>query len=234
MWKILRNNFKEIYLFSVLIAMVEVVKLLLFLVNSFAGMAFTLLATVIGFGWYWYVIKIYRGEQKPLNAFKESFKSCGWVIILDILRTIITMLITFMVMILISLVFVIKEVSIPLIIFGGFVNCLINVKFVLSEFIYYDNRKASPINVIYDSILNTKKRYFKFFIPYILIIVPTLLNFTDSIILTIVRMVWIVVFAPVYILKMCEIYDKISIKNVEVNDSLTIVAKTLDEATDKY
>ncbi|MDO4300369.1 MAG: hypothetical protein Q4D26_03125 [Clostridia bacterium] len=234
MWKILRKNFKELYLFSVLMALMELAELFIFGINGFAGIVFTLLNTVMNYGWYWYVIKIHRGEAKPLNAFKEAFKKSGWIVLTDIMRVIINTLASFPAVLLIFIIFPINENMRVLIIGGGFISCLVSVRFVFAEFIYYDNRKLKPLNIIFDSLLNTKKVYFSILIPYTLIIIPFLLCFYDGVIPRAVRIAWLAVFSPVYILKICEIYDKISFENSEINDSLITVAKALDETTDKY
>lgn len=241
---ILRDNYKRIYgVFAILILLYTAV---LFLPSSNAVIVIisTIISNLVINGWYWYCIKIYRNEENPASAFKSAFTSGVWIVILELFKCMISafMAIAAIIIPCIIMAFLINELRVIVIVVYIF-TMLAFVFTVLTEFIYYDNRTRGPILAVFDSISTVKANYFKVLVicikylalPMILMLVPAYVHYNNSlIIIRGITVVWYFAVFPVYTFEIIEFYEKVKIEKTKINDSLTVVAKALDENTDKY
>lgn len=255
MWSILRKNFKELYLFSFILTIIDIsLKHINGILTEFSkynnidGKFYCIFITclilniiyiVYETGWNWYILRLYRDNKNSKMGFIQAFKSMGWVLILYIVKVIVFTIICIFTRYTAILVGQIGGDNVTTVLTNLFA-CMVNVLFVFVPLIYYDNKERGPLLAVFDSMTSIQNCYFKVFLPYLIIIISVFISVIGSfvggynLIFEIIRIVWLVIFSPVYTLKICEIYDKVKIKNTEINDSLTTVARALDENGDKY
>lgn len=238
-----RNNIRQAIIVYLLVMVVRIVLLYFAKYNDIFMLAVLIIDSILTGSLYWYCIRIYRNEDKPISAFSDGIKSGGWLVILNLVETMAKAAVSFFIMgVLYLFVNVICGEGKSSFFYLCYVAGMpIAVLFELTQLIYYDNRDKGPLAAVFGSIENVKKNYKKFLILYIkYFLIYNMLIFIRHILrennlINIICAVYYIAVNILYIFKLISFYDEIILKPVEINDSLTIVAKALDDKKDnKY
>lgn len=238
-----RNNIRQAIIVYLFVMVVRIVLLYFAKYNNLFMLIVLIIDSILTGSLYWYCIRIYRNEDKPISAFSDGIKSGGWLVILNLVETMAKAAVSFFIM---GVLYLFVNVICGEGKSSFFYLCYaagmpIAVLFELTQLIYYDNRDKGPLAAVFSSIENVKKNYKKFFILYIkYFLIYNMLIFIRHILrennlINIICAVYYIAVNILYIFKLISFYDEINLKPVEINDSLTIVAKALDDKKDnKY
>lgn len=233
---VFKKNIKEIYSVFFIFALLNCVNYIL--KGNLLSFIVLMVLCVISNGWYWYAIRLFRGNENRMSAFKDALKCGGWIVLLEVVKTLIFVLMYVAVALIITLVLMLLTQNAKVLTFVAILIYIpVFVLTILSEFIYYDNRNRGIISAILTSISLVRKNYFKLLsvtlivtVPYFLYIVMPLIspNISNSIAFKIVYGLINLILFPIFTFKLIEIYENLVVKSVETNDSLVEVAKALD------
>lgn len=250
---ILKKNFKEIYIFTLLYVAL-IIGFSLKVSNIVLGLIIAVLYSVVETGWHWYILNVYREDKNAVTVFKEVIKSLGWIVILSCVKNmVITAIVSLVGYMALQFKFFISFLEISagnLITINSdvvnVVSAIISVTFsmfiisffVFVELIYYDNRERGPLSAVFDSMEVVKNNYFKvlraFSIKLVCYIIVTIVLSVFNLKYYLgLEFILFTIFYPIYGIKICGVYDKINIKKGEIDDSLTYVARALDESAKK-
>lgn len=238
-----RNNIRQAIIVYLLVMVVRIVLLYFAKYNNVFMLAVLIIDSILTGSLYWYFIRIYRNEDKPISAFSDGIKSGGWLVILNLVETMAKTAVSFFIMgvMYLSVNLICGESSSRVFYLYYAAGMPIAVLFELTQLIYYDNRDKGPLAAVFGSIENVKKNYKKFFTLYvkyfliynILVVIKYILK--ESNLINVICGVYYITVNILYIFKLINLYDEIILKPVEINDSLTVVAKALDDKKDnKY
>lgn len=243
---VIKRNFKGLYLFSLVNVLFSVFGS--FFVDSLffgvlQGIIYLMLSAVIYTGFQWYILNICRNNENE-HIFKTIGNNSGWIIILSIVKDIVLYMLTVVVSIILS---IFDDTTKQDGIFGNILKIcflgMVTALFAFTEFIYYDKKDRGPLRAVFDSIKTIRKVYGRVFLVYLFILVYDVIllihgevakeNMSLGNILFIFAFVWMFAIYPLCYVKLCKIYNSVKKEESEINDSLTVVARALDDEMNK-
>lgn len=241
---VIKRNFKGLYLFSLIYTLFGLMAW--FVYESPLGtpgiLIYWVLVTVIYTGWQWYILNIYRNNENK-NILKTIACSIGWIIILDLVKLLVIVMLSTVLYFLIQGLFDGVWSENDERILNIIINWVISSLFVFTEFIYYDKKDRGPLSAVFDSMKAVRKVFGKVFFIYLFALVPDIINLLYfniakeheklGIVIYCLRYLWIFVVFPMGYVKICGIYESIKKEESEINDSLTVVARALDDEMNK-
>ncbi len=243
---VLKENFKGVYLFSLVNVLSSAFGF--FLVSSafgefYTGIVYLVISVVIYTGFQWYILNVFRNNENG-QILKTIIKNSGWIVILSVVKNIVRYMLLIVLVIIVSFLWGgEKQIGIIENILEICIAGMITALFAFTEFIYYDKKDRGPLRAVFDSITTTRKVYGKVLLIYLFIILYDVImsiysevaneNFIAGNILMIFAFVWMFAVYPICYFKLCKIYDSVKKEESEINDSLEVVARTLDDEMNK-
>lgn len=243
---VIKRNFKGLYLFSLVYVLFKISGLF-FSESPFfeilPGLIYMAFSTILYTGFQWYVLNICRNNENG-HVFKTIAANSGWIIILSIVKNIVMQMLFIAVSIIISFVWgAVRQTGIFENILKIYIAGMVAALFAFTEFIYYDKKDRGPLRAVFDSIKTTRKVYGRVFLVYLFILVYDIIllihgevakeNMRLGYVLMISAFVWIFAIYPLCCVKLCKIYNSVKKEESEINDSLTVVARALDDEMNK-
>ncbi len=243
---VIKRNFKGLYLFSLVNVLFFAFGLFFYESSYFGGILgiiYLIFFAVIYAGFQWYILNICRNNENE-HIFKTIAANSGWIIIVSIVKNIVMYMLLIAVSIILGFVWgAVRQTGIFEDILERYIRGMVTALFVFTEFIYYDKKDRGPLRAVFDSIKTTRKVYGKVFFVYLFIFLYDIIllilaetakeNMRFRYILFISAFVWRFAVYPLCYVKLCKIYNSVKKEESEINDSLTVVARALDDEMNK-
>ena len=248
---VIKRNFKGLYLFSLGYVLFRALGLYLTttpLVEDVGalmcvGLIYLILSAIIYTGFQWYILNICRNNENE-HIFKTIGNNSGWIIILSIVKDIVMRMLLMVIGIFIGFIWgAVSQTGILENILEIYIAEMVTALFAFTEFIYYDKKDRGPLRAVFDSIKTTRKVYGKVFFIHLFILLYDVIviiyaeiakkNMSLGNVLFISAFVWMFAVYPLCYVKLCKIYNSVKKEESEINDSLTVVARALDDEMNK-